>query len=186
MPEQRIQQQFFECADLLGQAAGSLGRPVAVLAEAVFGCVTAGGKVLVAGSDAGSVLARILAANLAGRFERERPPLAALALRDDTLQGLASQVQALGQPGDLLLLIDAGGAAAALLESARHAQAQEMTVAVLAGADTSAWRPLLGEADVLVAVPHQRPARVTETHLLMLHCLCDAVDLQLMGELETA
>ena len=61
-----------------------------------------------------------------------------------------------------------------------------MTVAVLAGADTSAWRPLLGEADVLVAVPHQRPARVTETHLLMLHCLCDAVDLQLMGELETA
>jgi D-sedoheptulose 7-phosphate isomerase len=131
MLEQRIQQQFFECADLLGQAAGSLGRPISVLAEAVFGCVTGGGKVLVAGSDAGSMLARLLAANLAGRFERERPPLAALALRHDALQGLAPQVQALGQPGDLLF-------------------------------------------------------RVTETHLLMLHCLCDAVDLQLMGELETA
>jgi D-sedoheptulose 7-phosphate isomerase len=61
-----------------------------------------------------------------------------------------------------------------------------MTLAVLAGADAAAWRPLLGEADVLVAVPHERPARVAETHLLVLHCLCDAVDLQLMGELEPA
>jgi D-sedoheptulose 7-phosphate isomerase len=186
MLEQRIQQQFFECADLLGQSAGVLGRPVAALAEAVFGCVTGGGKVLVAGSDAGSALARILAANLAGRFERERPPLAALALRDDTLQRLEQQVRALGQPGDLLLLVDAGGAAAPLLDAARSAQAQDMTLAVLAGADTSAWRPLLGEADILVAVPHERPARVAETHLLVLHCLCDAVDLQLMGELEPA
>ena len=186
MLEQRIQQQFFECADLLGQAAGWSGRPVAALAEAVFACLTAGGKVLVAGSDAGSALARILAANLAGRFERERPPLAALALRDDALQGLVPQVQALGQPGDLLLLVDPGSAAPALLEAARNAQAQERTVAVLAGADRSAWDALLGETDVLVAVPHQRTARVIETHLLVLHCLCDAVDLQLMGELETA
>jgi len=61
-----------------------------------------------------------------------------------------------------------------------------MTLAVLAGADTSAWRPLLGEADILLAVPHERPARVAEVHLLVLHCLCDAVDLQLMGELELA
>ena len=52
--------------------------------------------------------------------------------------------------------------------------------------DALLWRPLLAETDVLVAVPHPRAARVTETHLLMLHCLCDAVDLQLMGELETA
>jgi D-sedoheptulose 7-phosphate isomerase len=186
MLEQRIQQQFFECADLLGQAAGALGRPVAAMAEALVGCVTGGGKLLVAGSDAGSVLARVLVAHLTGRFERERPPLAALALQDDALQGLAQQVRALGQPGDLLLLLDPAGASAALFEAARLAQSQELTVAVLTGADASAWRALLHEADVIVAVPHDRPARVVETHLLVLHSLCDAVDLQLMGELETA
>jgi D-sedoheptulose 7-phosphate isomerase len=186
MLEQRVQQQFFECADLLGRAAGELGRPLAALAEAVVGCVTSGGKVLVAGSDSGSVLARVLAASLTGRFERERPPLAALALLGDALQGVPQQVQALGQPGDLLLLIDAAGAAPPLLEALRLAQAREMTVGVLTGADTAAWRDVLGETDVIVAVPHERPARVAETHLLALHCLCDAVDLQLMGELETA
>jgi D-sedoheptulose 7-phosphate isomerase len=73
-----------------------------------------------------------------------------------------------------------------LFEAARLAQSQELTLAVLTGADAAAWRALLHEADVIVAVPHDRPARVIETHLLVLHSLCDAVDLQLMGELETA
>ena len=186
MLEQRIQQQFFECADLLGQAAGPMGRVIAAAAEALVGCVTGGGKILVGGSGVGSALARVLVANFTGRFERERPPLAALVLQHDALQGPAQQVRALGQPGDLLLLLDAGGDSLLLHEVARLAQAQELTVVVLAGADTSIWQPLLGETDVLVAVPHGRPARVAETHLLVLHCLCDAVDLQLMGELETA
>jgi D-sedoheptulose 7-phosphate isomerase len=57
-----------------------------------------------------------------------------------------------------------------------------MSVIVLAAADRGFWREVLGDTDLLVAVPHARAARVTETQLLVLHCLCDAVDLQLMGE----
>lgn len=184
MLEQRIQQQFFESADLQNQAAEMLSRPIAAAAEALLGCITAGGKLMVAGSDVGAALAPVLAASFTGRFERERPPLAALALRGDA--PLSQQVLALGQPGDLLLLVDSGGASGPLLQAAAAAHDKEMTVVVLTGADGAAWRERLAETDVHIAVPHDRAARVAETHLLVLHCLCDAVDLQLMGDQETA
>jgi len=184
MLEQRIQQQFFESADLQNQAAEMLSRPIAAAAEALVGCITAGGKLMVAGSDVGAALAPVLAASFTGRFERERPPLAALALRGDG--PLSQQVLALGQPGDLLLLVDSGGASGPLLQAANAAHDKEMTVVVLTGADGAAWRECLAETDVHIAVPHDRAARVAETHLLVLHCLCDAVDLQLMGDQETS
>jgi D-sedoheptulose 7-phosphate isomerase len=138
---------------------------------------------------------------LLGRFERERPGLAAMALGSDgtaMLAGLgtveaalARQVETLGQPGDLLLLIDGGSAGAGLRPAAQAAQGKDMTVIALTGHDSGhsvdagdPWRGLLGETDVRVAVPHERPARVLEAQLLVLHCLCDAIDLQLLGELQ--
>lgn len=185
MLEQRIQQQFFEAADLFNDAAATLPRVVAQAVEAIVGCVTAGGKVLVAGSESGAALAPVLAAAFTHRFERERPPLAAIALRQDAPLRLAQQVQALGQPGDVLVAIDAGGPSQVLLEAVQRARSQDMVLVLLTGTSPGGWAGVLGETDVLVSVPHGRPARVAEAHLLVLHCLCDAVDLQLMGELET-
>nr|MCU0924448.1 SIS domain-containing protein [Burkholderiaceae bacterium] len=133
-------------------------------------------------------------AALVGRFERERPGLAALALAADSVllgalasrdtldQAFAKQVQALGQGGDLLLLIDALGQEGALEAGIEAAHARDMVVVVLGGRDALSLRGRLGETDVLVAVPHDRPARVIELQMLVLHCLCDAVDMQLMGE----
>ncbi len=186
MLEQRIQQQFFESADLHNQAAEALSRPAAQAAQALWGCITAGGKLLAAGSDVGAALAPVICAAFTGRFERERPPLAALALRDEGVSPLAQQVRALGQPGDVLLAIDTTGASPGLLEAASAAHERDMTVLVLTGADAGPWHERLSEADVLIAVPHDRAARVAETQLLVLHGLCDAVDLQLMGEQESA
>ena len=186
MLEQRIQQQFFESADLHSQAAEALCRPVAQAAQAVAACLTAGGKMLAAGSDVGAALAPVICAAFTGRFERERPPLAAFALRAEGSSPLAQQVRALGHPGDVLLLIDTAAPAQALLQAAEAAHEREMTVLVLTGADAGAWHARLAETDVLMAVPHERAARVAETHLLVLHGLCDAVDLQLMGEQECA
>lgn len=182
MLEQRIQQQFFENADLHNQAAELLSRPVADAAEAVAACITSGGKLMVAGSDAGALLAPLLSLSFAGRFERERPPLAAVSLRDEAMAPLALQTRALGQPGDLLLLIDGGGESEPLLDAARTAHGMDMSVIVLTGADRAVWREVLADTDVLIAVPHVRTARILESQLLVLHCLCDAVDLQLMGE----
>jgi D-sedoheptulose 7-phosphate isomerase len=111
--------------------------------------------------------------------------LAAIALRHDAPLQLAQQVQALGQPGDVLVVIDAGQPCNVLLDAVQRGRSQDMVLVVLTGADTGPWSGRLGEADVLLSVPHPRAARVAEALLLVLHCLCDAVDLQLMGELET-
>jgi len=194
MLEQRIQQQFFDSADLQYQTAESLARPVADAAQALTGCITAGGKLLVAGLGGTAALAQHFCAAFVGRYERERPGLAALALGGDGVllgalaasdgidQVFAKQVQALGQGGDLLLLIDAQGAQAALQAAIDAAHAREMVVVVLGGRPAGALRERLGETDVLVSVPHDQAARIIELQLLVLHCLCEAVDLQLMGE----
>ncbi|MDT7833818.1 SIS domain-containing protein [Aquabacterium sp. OR-4] len=198
MLEQRIQQHFFESADLQYQAAEALGRPIAEAAQALVAGLTAGGRVLLAGLGPCAALAQMGAAALTGRFERDRPGLAALALGADAvalaslaadggLDGvLARQIDTLGQPGDLLLLIDPEGDAPALLAAAAAAQGKDMTVIALTGRTGGALRGLLGETDVLVAVPHERRARVLEVQLLLLHCLCDAIDLQLLGEQDSA
>jgi len=196
MLEQRIQQQFFDSADLQYQSAESLARPVGEAAQALIGCITAGGKVLVGGLGGGMALVQHFCGALIGRFERERPGLAAIALSADavlltaTSHGdgpdalFARQVQSLGQPGDVLLLIDPLGQEGLLQPAIEAAHEREMSVVVLGARSAPALREQLGETDVLVAVPHDRAARVAEMQLLMLHCLCDAVDLQLMGEQE--
>ena len=198
MLEQRIQQQFFESADLQVQVAEALSRPIAEAAQTVLGCLTAGGKLLLCGSGASAAMAQHVAALLVGRFERTRPGLAAIAIGADASvlaalaergvpqQMLATQVQALGAPGDVLLVLTANGEPATLLAATQAAQARDMAVVAFTGREAPQLARMLGETDVHVAVPHARAARVQEVHLLALHCLCDAVDLQLMGEQDNA
>jgi len=178
MLEQRIQQQFFESADLLSQTAEALSKPIADAAQTLLGCITAGGKVLLCGSGPAAALAQHAAALMVGRFERERPGLAALAVAGE------SEVLALGVPGDVLLAISTGSPAQALASAVAAAQAKDMTVVALTGRDAGSLLERLSETDVHIAVPHERAARIHEAHTLVLHCLCDAVDLQLLGEQE--
>ncbi len=176
MLEQRIQQQFFESADLLSQTAEALAKPIADAAQTLLGCITAGGKVMLYGSGPTAVLAQHGAALMVGRFERDRPGLAALAVAGE------AETQALGAPGDVLLVFSAGGAAPGLSATVQAAQAKDMTVVALTGRDAGDLLPQLGETDVHIAVPHDRAARIYEVHALVLHCLCDALDFQLLGE----
>ena len=180
MLEQRIQQQFFEGADLQYQTAESLARPIAEAVGAVVSALTAGGKLLLCGAGSGALLARHAAARLVGGLERERPPLAAVAIDPDprTIQGL-------GWPGDLLLLVDPEAADLdAGIAAVRAAQGKDMTVVLLVGSPAAGLGETLAETDVLIAVPHERTSRVLEAQLLVLHALCDAVDVQLMGDQE--
>ena len=198
MLEQRIQQQFFDSADLQYQTAESLSRPIAEAAQALIGCITAGGKLLVGGLGGGAALAQHVCAAFVGRFERERPGLAALALASDSVllgtlaaraapeQVFAKQVQALGQGGDVLLLLAGPTNDAALEAAIAAAHARDMSVVLLGASATTAPQAKLKDTDVLLAIPHERAARVLELQLLVLHCLCDAVDVQLMGEQDSA
>ena len=196
MLEQRIQQQFFDSADLKYASAEVLSRPIADAVSALVGCITGGGKVLTCGNGGSAGDAQHFAAEFVGRFERERPGLAAISLTTDTsiLTALANdydfasifskQVQAIGAPGDVLLAISTSGNSANVVAAIEAAHAKEMTVIALTGHKGGRMRELLLETDVLICVPHERTARIQEVHLLALHCLCDAVDLQLLGEQE--
>ena len=196
MLEQRIQQQFFDSADLQYQTAESLARPIAEAAQALIGCITAGGKLLVGGLGGGAALAQYFCAAFVGRFERDRPGLAALALSADSVlvtalaahegveQVFAKQVQALGQPGDVLLLIDALGQEGALKAAIDAAHARDMSVVVLGGHERGGPARSTRRDGCARGDAARTRARVLEMQLLVLHCLCDAVDLQLMGEQE--
>ncbi|MDD0812416.1 SIS domain-containing protein [Curvibacter sp. RS43] len=195
MLEQRIQQHFIDSADLKYQSAQTLSKPIAAAVQAVMACVTSGCKVLVCGNGASNALAQHLAAGFVGQFERERPELAALALSTDGAglsaqaetdgrQLFARQVRALGLAGDVLLVLSADGQSPSVLAAIEAAHERDMTVLALTGRGGGLVGPLLRETDVHICVPHERVARVQEVHLLVLHCICDGVDAQLLGEQE--
>jgi D-sedoheptulose 7-phosphate isomerase len=197
MLEQRIQQHFIDSADLKYQAGPALSKPISQAMQALLACVTSGGKILACGAGVSGLLAQQFAAQFVGRFERDRPGLAALALAGGDASDPAAdtpeatdaahftrQVHALGQAGDVLLALSASGQSAGVLAAIEAAHAREMTVVALLGASGGAAGRSLRETDVQVRVPHERAARIHEVHLVALHCLCDGVDTQLLGEQE--
>lgn len=192
MQELRIQQHFIDSADLYYQVSETLAKPVDAAVQALLASLTGGGKVLVAGGGTSMPLAQYLTGLLAGGFERERPGLAAVTLGADPVwvaawpgdEGLSRQVHALGQAGDVLVLISAHGDESVLAQAVRAAHDREMTVLAITGGSGGAVARLLRETDVHVCVPHERAARVREVQQLVLHCLCDGIDTQLLGEQE--
>ena len=197
MLEQRIHQHFVDSADLKYQAAQPLSKPIADAVQAILASVTSGGKVLACGNGGSAADAQHFAAEFVGRYERERPELAALALTTDSsiLTAIANdydfnvvfakQVRALGGPGDVLLAISTSGNSANVLAAIEAAHEREMTVVELTGKGGGKMGQALRETDVHICVPHDRTARIQEVHLLALHCICDGVDAQLLGDQET-
>jgi D-sedoheptulose 7-phosphate isomerase len=197
MLEQRIQQQFIDSADLKYQWAQGLARPLAEAAQALLACVTGGGKVLVCGNGASGALAQYMAALLVGGLERQRPELPALALgadaatltavarRGEYADAFAAQVRALGSAGDVLLVLSSNGESVNLVRAAQAAHEREMSVIALTGRSGGQLGRMLRDTDVHLCVPHERLSRIHEAHQLALHCLCDSLDLQLLGDEET-
>lgn len=196
MLEARIEQFFVESADLSYQAAPVLAPRVVDAAQLLVNCLTSGNKVLVGGDGPTTALAGYTAARLVSRLVRERPGLAALALGSDAVmraalsaasdpsQTLARQIEALGQPGDVLLLVSPAGQGSAVLGAVRAAHERDIIVVALTDQRGGELARGLGEADLHLAAPHEGELRVIELQLLLLHCLCDCVDHLLLGEPE--
>ena len=198
MLEQRIQQHFVDSADLKYQASQVLSKPICDAVQAILASVTSGGKVLACGNGGSAADAQHFAAEFVGRYERERPELAALALTTDSsiLTAIANdydfkaifskQVRALGGAGDVLLALSTSGNSANVLAAIEAAHEREMIVVALTGKGGGKMGQALRETDVHICVPHDRTARIQEVHLLALHCICDGVDAQLLGDQETS
>lgn len=196
MLEQRIEQHFIDSADLKYQSAQALSKPIAAAIAAILASVTSGGKVLACGNGGSAADAQHFSAEFVGRFERERPELGAIALTTDSSivtaiandyhydQIFSKQVRALGQSGDVLLAITTSGNSANVLAAVEAAHERDMTVVALTGKGGGKMAQALRETDVHICVPHERTARIQEVHLLTIHCICDGVDTQLLGDQE--
>lgn len=194
MFESRIHQHFTDSAELKTQAAQVLTPPIAKAVELMWSAVTNGCKVLACGNGGSAGDAQHFAAEFVGRYERERPELAAVALTTDSsiLTAIANdygydhvfskQVRALGQSGDVLLAISTSGNSASILNAIEAAHSRGMSVIALTGKGGGKITSALHEADIHICVPHDKTARIQEVHLLVIHCLCDGVDAMLLGD----
>ncbi|HWJ95776.1 MAG TPA: phosphoheptose isomerase [Telluria sp.] len=193
MNTQRILAHFQESADLKLKTAATLSQPILQAVELMFAALSNGNKILACGNGGSAADAQHFAAELVGRFERERFPLPGMALTTDssilTAVGndysfkdiFSKQVQAFGQAGDVLLAISTSGNSANVVAAVEAAYEREMRVVALTGKDGGQIGKLLTDADVHINVPHTRTARIQEVHLLTIHCICDGIDVALFG-----
>jgi D-sedoheptulose 7-phosphate isomerase len=192
--ESRILAHFAASARLKQDAAPLLAPAIARAAGIVTACLFADGRVLACGNGGSAGDAQHFAAEMVGRFERERPELPAIALTADSSiltaiandyafeQVFAKQVRALGRRGDVLLAISTSGNSANVVAAIDAARERDMAVVALTGRGGGRIGELLGDDDVHICVPHDRTARIQEVHLLVIHCLCDAIDRTLLGD----
>ncbi|MBK9674412.1 MAG: phosphoheptose isomerase [Betaproteobacteria bacterium] len=191
---QRIRQHFADSAQLKLDAAELLAPEIARASSIMTAALLADGKILACGNGGSAGDAQHFAAEMVGRFERERPELPALSLATDSSiltavandyafeQVFARQVRALGARGDVLLAISTSGSSPNVIAAIAAAHDREMRVVALTGRGGGRISELLTDADVHVCVPHDRTARIQEVHLLVIHCLCDTIDATLLGD----
>jgi len=193
-PLARIRDHFAASARLKQESAESLAPVIAKAAQVITDCLLSNRKILVCGNGGSAADAQHFAAEMVGRFERERPELPAISLSTDTSiltavandyafdQIFAKQVRALGGDGDVLLAISTSGNSGNVIAAVDAAREREMRVVALTGKGGGRIGGMLIDDDVHVCVPHESTARIQEVHLLVIHCLCDAVDNALLGD----
>ena len=185
---------FAESIAVKQQCEEILPESITMAAQLVVQSLMNGGKVLACGNGGSAADAQHFAAELVGRFERERMELPAIAMTTDTsiLTAIgndysfddifAKQVRALGRTGDILLAISTSGNSANVIEAVRAAQQKDMRIIALTGREGGKIAELLHNNDVLLNVPYPRTARIQEVHILIIHTICDMVDNMLFGE----
>ena len=191
----RMSSHFEDAIDTFRASARELAPALAVGVDLLFGALTNNGRVLACGNGGSAADAQHFIAELVGRFERERLPLAGIALNTDTSIMTAvgndygfnavfeRQVNALGQPGDVLVAISTSGNSASVVRAVQAAQARDMIVIALTGKGGGQMAGMLGPQDFNLCVPHERTMRIQEVHGLLVHMLCDGIDAQLLGDL---
>jgi phosphoheptose isomerase len=147
-----------------------------------------GGKVLSCGNGGSAADAQHFSGELLGRFEGERRSLPAIALTTDssTMTAIANdygyeavfarQVSSLGKRGDVLLAISTSGHSGNVLEAMAAARDNGLDIVALTGRDGGAMAAALGPRDIELRVPSDRTIRIQETHLLIIHSICDLID----------
>jgi phosphoheptose isomerase len=182
----RVVEAALDASIALHQQVRSLDLSAVVkAAEAVIDCYGRGGKVLVFGNGGSAADAQHFAAELVGRFERDRAGMAALALTTDTCaltsvandygfeRIFARQIEALGRAGDVAIAISTSGASPNVIAGLREAASRGLRTVALTGRNGGALGAM---AEVHINVPHDTTCRVQEVHTTLLHAICGIVE----------
>ena len=190
----RITQQFNDSIQAKQTAMEAVTPGIAHAAEVLTRALLDEHKILSCGNGGSAADAQHFSSEMLNRFEMERPGLPAIALTTDssTLTSIANdysydavfakQVTALGAPGDILLAISTSGNSRNIIQAVHAAHNRDMTVVALNGRDGGELSDLLINQDVEIRVPATSTARIQEVHILVIHCLCDLIDYQLLGQ----
>ncbi len=150
-----------------------------------------GGKMLLCGNGGSAADAQHIAAELSGRFYRDRPPLYAEALHVNSSyltavandygyeESFARMLRAAGRPGDVLIAISTSGNSPNVLRAAQAAREIGMTVIGMTGAGGGR---LADMSNHLLAIPSGDTPRIQECHILVGHILCELIEEEIFGE----
>lgn len=190
----RVRRNFEESIQTKQMSIDMLSEPIARAAQMIIQCLLNNGKVLSCGNGGSAGDAQHFSSEMLNRFEMERPGLPAIALTTDTStltsiandysydQIFSKQVSALGQLGDILLAISTSGNSSNVNQAIDAAHDRDMSIIALSGKQGGEMAMRLRESDIEIRVPSDKTARIQEVHLVVIHCLCDLVDHQLLGQ----
>ncbi len=184
---------FQTTIETVSMSVDTLAAPIENAAQSMTTALLSDKKILACGNGADAAMAQLFVANLLGHHTRERPALPAIALSADgahlssITQNLGSseiyarQIRALGQSGDILLCISSAGGDPALVRAVQAARARNMTVIALSNSRDEETATLLAATDIELKVTAPSAARVVEVHTMVIHCLCELIDISLFG-----
>jgi D-sedoheptulose 7-phosphate isomerase len=192
----QIKMHFSESLETKARSAEILPEQIAKAARVMAACLILERKILCCGNGGSACDAEHFAGELLNRLEQERPALPAIVLNAnmaaitaiandyDYSDVFAKQIQALGKPRDVLLVISTSGDSANILRAVEVAREKQMSIIALTGNKGGKLASLLvGDNDIEIRVPATRTMRIQEVHALVIHCLCDLIDQQLFGEM---
>lgn len=193
-PVQRIKENFQESIRVKTESLDVLAPVIARAAEIVSNSLLNDHKIMACGNGGSAADAQHFSAEMLNRFEMERPGLPAIALTTDssTLTSIANdyqyaeiyskQIRALGHPGDVLIAISTSGESHNIIHAIDAAHDRGVIVIALTGREGGQIADLINESDVEIRVPTWSTARIQEVHIMVIHCICDLVDLRLLGQ----
>lgn len=184
----RIRYHFSESIQTKINAADTLPPNIALAAEKIVQSLLDGHKIMSCGNGGSACEAMHFSSKMLNSFRQERPSLPAITLMADipSLTAIANnqayndifakQLRALGQPGDTLLAISTSGNSINIINAIKAAHDRDIQIVAMTGYDGGKIAETLRDSDVEIRIPASDPARIQETHLLIIHCLCDIID----------
>ncbi|VUD60060.1 Phosphoheptose isomerase [Thalassocella blandensis] len=190
---QRVYNLFQQSVEAKMQVGEELAPLINAAGDKLVDCLLSENKILVCGNGASAAIAQIFTSSLLDRFEKERPGLPALwlgsniatytAIASDTSYNdvFAKPIRALGQEGDVLVVLSTSGNSGNLIQAVAAAHDRGVSVIAITGRDGGDISSVLDANDLELCASINSRGRIHEIHLLTVFCLCDLIDNKLFG-----